>query len=91
LTDERLRTRGTLESIDALVDGGYIGRAEAGTFADDYRILRLMEHRLQLRELSRTHLMPRTPAGLRVLARSTGLADSGEGVWARWEGVRREV
>ena len=91
LTDERLRTRGTLESIDALVEGGYIGRAEAGTFADDYRILRLMEHRLQLRELSRTHLMPRTPAGLRVLARSTGLADSGEGVWARWEGVRREV
>ncbi|MFJ4175789.1 bifunctional [glutamine synthetase] adenylyltransferase/[glutamine synthetase]-adenylyl-L-tyrosine phosphorylase [Microbacterium sp. NPDC089696] len=91
LTDERLRTRGTLESIDALVEGGYIGRAEAGTFADDYRILRLMEHRLQLRELSRTHLMPRTPAGRRVLARSTGLADSAEIIWARWESVRREV
>ncbi|MFJ4225227.1 bifunctional [glutamine synthetase] adenylyltransferase/[glutamine synthetase]-adenylyl-L-tyrosine phosphorylase [Microbacterium sp. NPDC089695] len=91
LTDERLRTRGTLESIDALVAGGYIGRAEAGTFADDYRILRLMEHRLQLRELSRTHLMPRTPAGLRVLARGSGLADSAEAIWARWEGVRREV
>ncbi|MCI1018258.1 bifunctional [glutamine synthetase] adenylyltransferase/[glutamine synthetase]-adenylyl-L-tyrosine phosphorylase [Microbacterium sp. C5A9] len=91
LTDPRLRTRGTLESLDALVDGGYIGRAEAGTFADDYCILRVMEHRLQLRELSRTHLMPRTPAGLRVLARSSGLADSGEAIWARWESVRREV
>ncbi|MFF5626718.1 bifunctional [glutamine synthetase] adenylyltransferase/[glutamine synthetase]-adenylyl-L-tyrosine phosphorylase [Microbacterium sp. LWH10-1.2] len=91
LTDPRIRTRGTLESIDALVEGGYIGRAEAATFADDYRVLRLMEHRLQLRELSRTHLMPRTPAGLRVLARSTGLAESGDGVWARWESVRREV
>lgn len=91
LTDETLRTRGTLESLDALVAGGYIGRADAATFADDYRVLRLMEHRLQLRELSRTHLLPRTPAGLRVLARSTGLADSGEGIWKRWESVRREV
>ncbi|PCE13937.1 glutamine-synthetase adenylyltransferase [Microbacterium sp. SZ1] len=91
LTDPRLRTRGTLETVDALVDGGYIGRADAGTFADDYRILRLMEHRLQLRELSRTHLMPRTAAGLRILARSSGLADSGEAIWARWESVRREV
>lgn len=91
LTDPRLRTRGTLETVDALVDGGYIGRADAGTFGDDYRILRLMEHRLQLRELSRTHLMPRTPAGLRILARSSGLADSGEAIWARWESVRREV
>ncbi len=91
LTDESLRTRGTLESLDALVAGGYIGRADAGTFADEYRILRLMEHRLQLRELSRTHLLPRTPAGRRVLARSTGLAESGEGIWTRWESVRREV
>lgn len=91
LTDESLRTRGTLESLDALVAGGYIGRADAATFADDYRVLRLMEHRLQLRELSRTHLLPRTPAGLRVLARSTGLAESGEGIWTRWESVRREV
>lgn len=91
LTDPTLRTRGTLESLDALVAGGYIGRVEAAAFAQDYCILRLMEHRLQLRELSRTHLMPRTPAGLRVLARSTGLADTGDGIWARWETVRREV
>ncbi|GAT73278.1 bifunctional [glutamine synthetase] adenylyltransferase/[glutamine synthetase]-adenylyl-L-tyrosine phosphorylase [Microbacterium hydrocarbonoxydans] len=91
LTDPTLRTRGTLESIDALVEGGYIGRSEAATFAGDYRLLRLMEHRLQLRDLSRTHLMPRTPSGLRVLARGTGLAESGEAVWERWESVRREV
>ncbi len=91
LTDPSLRTRGTLESLDALVEGGYIGRAEAASFADDYCVLRLMEHRLQLKELSRTHLMPRTPAGLRVLARSTGLGESGEAIWARWESVRREV
>ncbi len=91
LTDPTLRTRGTLDSLEALVEGGYIGRAEATAFADDYRVLRLMEHRLQLRELSRTHLMPRTPDGLRVLARATVLADDGPGIWARWEAVRRQV
>ncbi|KDA05581.1 glutamine-synthetase [Microbacterium sp. CH12i] len=91
LTDPSIRTRGTLESLDALVAGGYIGRADAATFAADYRTLRLLEHRLQMRELTRTHLMPRTPAGLRVLARATGLADDGNAIWALWGSVRREV
>ncbi|MDR6866125.1 glutamate-ammonia-ligase adenylyltransferase [Microbacterium resistens] len=91
LTDPSLRTRGTLESLEALVAGGYIGRSEAATFADDYRVLRLMEHRLQLRDLQRTHLMPRTEDGLRILARATGLADTANGIQALWEDVRREV
>ncbi|WP_309129814.1 bifunctional [glutamine synthetase] adenylyltransferase/[glutamine synthetase]-adenylyl-L-tyrosine phosphorylase [Microbacterium sp.] len=91
LTDPSLRTRGTLESLDALADGGYIGRVEAATFADQYRVLRLLEHRLQLRDLQRTHLMPRDDEGLRTLARATGLADSAAGLRAVWDGVRREV
>lgn len=91
LTDETIRQRGTLDALDALVTEGYIGRTEASTFAKDYRTLRLLEHRLQLEGLSRTHLMPRTPEGLRVLARSSGLADSGAKVWALWESVKREV
>lgn len=91
LTDPSIRTQGTLESLDALVTGGYIGREDAATFASDYRTLRLLEHRLQLRELSRTHLMPRTAEELRVLARATGLAEDGAGIWALWESVRREV
>src|SRR5690606_33174251 len=57
----------------------------------DYRTLRLLEHRLQLKDLTRTHLMPRTNEELRVLARATGLAESGPAVWALWERVRREV
>src|SRR5690606_22815759 len=79
LTDATLRTRGTLESLEVLVEGGYIGRAEAGTFADDYRRLRLIEHRLQLRELTRTHLIPNDEQGRRTLARATGLADTAAG------------
>ena len=91
LTDPTIRTRSTLESLEALVEGGYIGRADAATFVTDYRILRLLEHRLQLKELSRTHLMPRTDDGLRVLARATGLADTRTGIWQLWDQVRREV
>jgi glutamate-ammonia-ligase adenylyltransferase len=91
LTDENIRQRGTLAALDALVAEGYIGRAEAATFSADYRVLRLLEHRVQLRRLSRTHLMPARPDELRVLARATGLAETGEAVWARWEEVKREV
>lgn len=91
LTDPDIRTRGTLESLDALVAGGYIGRQDAATFAADYRTLRLLEHRLQLHELTRTHLMPRTAEGLRTLARATGLAEDGAAIWKLWGSVRREV
>ncbi|TQJ32113.1 bifunctional [glutamine synthetase] adenylyltransferase/[glutamine synthetase]-adenylyl-L-tyrosine phosphorylase [Microbacterium sp. SLBN-146] len=91
LSDDRIRQRGTLAAIDALVAEGYIGRAEAAAFSRDYRELRLLEHRVQLRHLSRTHLMPSRPEELRVLARSSGLAESGDTLWQRWEGVKREV
>lgn len=91
LTDDRIRRRGTLEALDALVEEGYIGRAEASAFSRDYRVLRLLEHRVQLRHLRRTHLMPARPEELRVLARASGLADTGDGVWQLWESVKREV
>ncbi|KRA23382.1 glutamine-synthetase [Microbacterium sp. Root61] len=91
LSDDLIRQRGTLEALDALVAEGYIGRTDASAFARDYRVLRLLEHRLQLRGLSRTHLMPARPEDQRVLARSSGLADTAEGIWALWESVKREV
>ena len=91
LTDDRIHQRGTLPALDALVEQGYIGRAEAATFSHDYRLLRLLEHRMQLKHLRRTHLMPSRPEDLRVLARASGIADSGEKVWQTWETVKREV
>ena len=91
LTDDRIRQRGTLAALAALVTEGYIGRPEAAAFSRDYRILRVLEHRLQLRGLRRTHLMPSRPEDLRVLARASGLADTAEGVWELWESVKREV
>ncbi|MGL4256555.1 MAG: bifunctional [glutamine synthetase] adenylyltransferase/[glutamine synthetase]-adenylyl-L-tyrosine phosphorylase, partial [Microbacterium sp.] len=91
LSDDRIRQRGTLEALDALVAEGYIGRSEASAFSRDYRVLRLLEHRVQLRHLRRTHLMPSRPEDLRVLARASRLSDSGPGVWNLWESVKREV
>ncbi|WP_110588774.1 bifunctional [glutamine synthetase] adenylyltransferase/[glutamine synthetase]-adenylyl-L-tyrosine phosphorylase [Microbacterium suaedae] len=98
-SDERVRERGTLAAIDALVEGGYIGRDDAAAFATDYRMLRLLEHRLQLQQLRRTHLMPDDEESRRVLARATGLFDPSEelaggtskDVSATWERVRADV
>ena len=91
LTDEGIRQRGTLDALDALVAEGYIGRMDAAAFDRDYRTLRVLEHRVQLRGLRRTHLMPDRPEELRVLARASTLAETGDGVWAVWERVKREV
>lgn len=91
VSDDQIHQRGTLDALDALVSQGYIGREDAATFARDYRVLRVLEHRLQLRGLLRTHLMPSTPEGLRVLARSTGFVDRGQDAWELWESLKREV
>ncbi|MDT0181390.1 bifunctional [glutamine synthetase] adenylyltransferase/[glutamine synthetase]-adenylyl-L-tyrosine phosphorylase [Microbacterium sp. ARD31] len=91
LSDDNIRQRGTLDALDALVAEGYIGRADAAAFARDYRVLRLLEHRVQLRALRRTHLMPAREEERRVLARASGLAASAEDVWALWEATKREV
>lgn len=89
--DERLRGRATLESLRALSAGGYVGRREADEFADDYRTLRVLEHRLQLRQMRRTHLMPRDDADLRVLARASKLAAGGPDLAALWQRTRRSA
>ncbi len=69
-TDESVRTQSTTASLEALSRASYIGRADAAQFADDYQYLRLMEHRIQLLYMRRTHLMPQKEAEQRILARS---------------------
>ena len=90
-TDEGVRQRATLPALRALAERGYVGRVEAAEFAEDYRVLRLLEHRLQLRRLARTHLMPTDRAELRVLARSSGLAPDADDLSERWSRVRSRV
>ncbi|HEU0257438.1 MAG TPA: bifunctional [glutamine synthetase] adenylyltransferase/[glutamine synthetase]-adenylyl-L-tyrosine phosphorylase [Microbacteriaceae bacterium] len=90
-SDPHLRQADTLSALAALTARGYVGRAEARALAADYRTLRLLEHRLQLRHLARTHLMPSDEDGLRILARSSGLAQGPEGLAAIWSEVRSRV
>ena len=74
-TDEALRSRTTLEALERLSAGGYIGREDAEVLDRAYRVLRTIEHRVQLHHLRRTHLMPTSEAALRRLGRSLLLWD----------------
>ena len=78
-SDEALRSRSTLHALRALSDGGYVGRDDGANLAASYRFLRLLEHRLQLQRLRRTHLLPAAndTDALRWLARSAKLRPDG--------------
>jgi len=89
-TDESVRIRDTLGAISALRDGGYIGRMDAAVFGEHYRYLRLLEHRIQLSEMRRTHLMPTGEIALRSLARSTKHKNADD-LLVIWERVKVEV
>ncbi|ADP79804.1 bifunctional [glutamine synthetase] adenylyltransferase/[glutamine synthetase]-adenylyl-L-tyrosine phosphorylase [Frankia inefficax] len=77
-TDKKLHVRATLDAIDGLARGGYVGRRDATSLAAAYRFLRAVEHRLQLRRLRRTHVLPRDADELRWLGRSLGMLDADE-------------
>lgn len=89
--DDRVRERATLPALGALAEQGYIGRVEAAEFSRDYRFLRLLEHRLQLSRLRRTHLMPTDPDALRVLARASGLASTAAELTEQWQRTKHAV
>lgn len=77
--DEALRVRSTLEAIDALIAGGYVGRTDGANFHASYEFLRGLEHRLQLQRLARTHLLPdpKDDVAMRWLARAAHIRPEG--------------
>jgi len=94
--EESLRVRATLPALEALRDGGFVGRDDAISLADAYSFLRSTEHRLQLSRLRRTHLVPDDPAAVLRLARSLGFRADRRGdpaaVWRlEWALHAREV
>ncbi|HEY3544733.1 MAG TPA: bifunctional [glutamine synthetase] adenylyltransferase/[glutamine synthetase]-adenylyl-L-tyrosine phosphorylase, partial [Propionicimonas sp.] len=89
-SDERLRLRGTFEALDALVDHGYVGRSDGFDLGTAYRLQRLLEHRIQLYRLRRTHLMPEDKLNQRWLARSIGLTETDE-LMHLWRATTRRV
>ncbi|UPK73509.1 bifunctional [glutamine synthetase] adenylyltransferase/[glutamine synthetase]-adenylyl-L-tyrosine phosphorylase [Nocardioidaceae bacterium SCSIO 66511] len=69
-SDQSLRSGNTLTALYALIQGGYVGREDGAAFAEAYIFLRLLEHRIQLYALRRTHMMPADEADLRRIGRS---------------------
>ncbi len=92
-TDESLRKATTLNALAALREGGYVARKDALALGEAYRFLRLLEHRIQLQRLRRSHLLPASPVELRRVARSLGISDirSGEELNRAWQETRTRV
>ncbi|OMC40010.1 bifunctional glutamine-synthetase adenylyltransferase/deadenyltransferase [Mycobacterium sp. GA-1841] len=56
--DDALHVASTVDALAALGEGGYVGRDDAANMTASYEFLRLLEHRLQLQRLKRTHMLP---------------------------------
>lgn len=89
--DESIRVRDTLGALLALASGGYIGRDDAERFSSHYRFLRLLEHRIQLSAMRRTHLMPKNEIARRSIARGVSSDLTADQLIRRWERVKLEV
>jgi len=90
--DPRLRTPNTLEALEALSTFGYVGRDDAAELDRAYRMLRTLEHRIQLHRLRRTHVVPRAEADLRRIGRSFGFRRDPAGELTElWRRHAREV
>jgi len=72
-SDVTLRTPATFSALESLATWGYVGREDAAGMANAYRFLRILEHRVQLRQMRRTHLFPDREPELRIVARSMGM------------------
>jgi len=88
-TDDSLHVASTVDALAALGQGGYIGREDAANLTASYEFLRLLEHRLQLQRLKRTHLLPEADdeEAVRWLARAAHIRPDGRNDAA---GVLRE-
>ncbi|MCC5948592.1 MAG: bifunctional [glutamine synthetase] adenylyltransferase/[glutamine synthetase]-adenylyl-L-tyrosine phosphorylase, partial [Nitriliruptoraceae bacterium] len=76
--DRALRHTGTLLTLEALAEGGYVDDDDAASFSRAYRLLRTVEHRLQLAHERRTHTIPDDTERQEWLARSLGYRASGD-------------
>ena len=82
----------TLQALRALTDAGYVGRDHAEQLGACYRFLRVLEHRVQLSRMRRTHLLPTDDHELAVLARAARIeGGDAAALLAKWRSVRRQV
>ena len=90
--DEHLRAGATLSALSDLTERGYVGREDGDALHRAYAFLRTLEHRIQLHQLRRTHVLPEDEASRRRLGRSLGFFKHPvEELDAAWRHHRREV
>jgi [glutamine synthetase] adenylyltransferase / [glutamine synthetase]-adenylyl-L-tyrosine phosphorylase len=78
-TDESLHVASTVDALAALGAGAYVGRDDAANLTASYEFLRLLEHRLQLQRMKRTHMLPKSDdeESMRWLARAAHMRPDG--------------
>jgi [glutamine synthetase] adenylyltransferase / [glutamine synthetase]-adenylyl-L-tyrosine phosphorylase len=78
--DDSLHVASTVDALAALGAGGYIGRDDSANMTASYEFLRLLEHRLQLQRLKRTHMLPNEEddEAMRWLARAAHVRPDGQ-------------
>lgn len=86
--DESLRVPNTLQALDQLSTAGLLAREDRQTLRANYQLMRVVEHRVQLIRLRRTHLIPTDRSELRRIARGINIAWSAEDLESRLEEVR---
>ena len=74
--DPDLRSPTTLTTLGTLDAAGYIDTEDASAMSDAYRLLRTIEHRLQLVDEQQVHTMPDSATEIDRLARVMGLIDA---------------
>ena len=69
-----LRVANIFEALEALEREGLLGPKETDVLRRGYRMLRRVEHRLQLANMLQTHRLPEDPRELHRLARGLGFS-----------------
>jgi glutamate-ammonia-ligase adenylyltransferase len=91
VSEESLRVMDTLSALDALSEAGLIARQDRQALRSSYQFLRVVEHRIQLSKLRRTHLLPEDDSELRAIARGIELGLSSDGLRSKLESTRQQV
>ena len=74
--DPSLRPPGTLDALAALTAAGIVAEQTRAGLSENYRVLRTVEHRLQMMEDAQTQTYPAAEAGRRRLAMLSGEAQT---------------
>src|SRR5581483_11525495 len=76
--DVSVRAPATLDAVQALLTAGRLTEESTHILSQAYRLLRTIEHRVQMVDDAQTHLIPSRPESLDNVARLHGLGDGRE-------------